>query len=226
MMGPKKALKICEGGMTAGRRRDRGLAILLGAVAICCLAWGGARAEDSRVLCAKDNLDPAVRIQACTAVILSGGKLQSDLAWAHNNRGADYVRTAAYDKAVQDLDVAIKLKPDNIAALNNRCYVLAVLGRAAPAIADCDRSLHLLPKNYRALDSRGYANLRAGRLKKAIADYDAALAINPKVAASLYGRGKAHLLLGHRAVGLADIQNAREIAADIDKEMAKMGIEP
>src|SRR5271168_4285689 len=46
--------------------------------------------------------------------------IEPDFADAFKGRGAVYAKKGQYDRAMQDLDEAIKLKPDDAEALNNR----------------------------------------------------------------------------------------------------------
>src|SRR5262249_1638069 len=56
-------------------------------------------------------------IDACTAIIRSGQGNTEGLAAAFANRGYAYRNKREYDRAIQDLDQAIKLDPNNALAL-------------------------------------------------------------------------------------------------------------
>src|SRR5580700_9749216 len=51
-------------------------------------------------------------IGACTAIIQSGQETTKGLAAAFTNRGYAYRNKREYDRAIQDLDQAIKLDPN------------------------------------------------------------------------------------------------------------------
>jgi len=57
-------------------------------------------------------------IDACTAIIQAGQETPKQLAFALANRGYAYRNKYDYDRAIQDLDQAIKLDPDNALALS------------------------------------------------------------------------------------------------------------
>ena len=125
--------------------------------------------------------------------------------------------------AIKAYDQAIRLDPRHHWALNNRCYMRAILSDRA-AIADCDKAL-LLKQFYEIYDSRGFAYLMLNELDKAILDYDKALEIN-KNKYSLYGRGVAKRRKGDVAGGNDDIAKAKEMDSDIAKTMEKMRLKP
>lgn len=126
--------------------------------------------------------------------------------------------------AIQDFDEAIRLRPQNPGALNDRCYLLAKIGRLELALADCNELLNLRPNDPNTLDSRGFTYLKLKQPERAISDYDAVLRLDAKQAYSLYGRGLAHLVLGNNDQGNQDIAAAKAIKADIADEFARYGV--
>jgi tetratricopeptide (TPR) repeat protein len=128
--------------------------------------------------------------------------------------------------AVKAYDQAINLDATYPWALNNRCYVKAILGDPS-AIADCNKALRQM-QNFETYDSRGFAYLKLNQLDNAIADYDTALTkfqvSQGFEAYSLYGRGIAKLRKGDVAGGNADIAAALERDRDMAGKMAKMGV--
>jgi tetratricopeptide (TPR) repeat protein len=155
-------------------------------------------------------------------------KIFFDLGYAY-----EYVRDfgpAMAPKAIKAYDEAIRLKHGNIWALNNRCYMKALLGDGAGALEDCNKAL-ALEENYATYDSRGYANLRLGNFDDAIKDYTKAIESHPQ-AFSFFGRGLARIAKNQvaegdkdqLAEGDADIAEARKRDADIEQTMAKFGL--
>ena len=80
--------------------------------------------------------DPDLSISRCTAMIQSGHETQQNLAVAFSDRGIAYARKGQYDRAIEDLDQAIRLNPNYAAAFNNR-------GSAYSAKGDLDRAIEL-----------------------------------------------------------------------------------
>jgi lipoprotein NlpI len=74
---------------------------------------GAATAQTQRQCAAPD---PDLTITSCTAMIQSGRETPQNLAGAFYSRGRAYVSKGQYDRAIQDLDQAIRLYP-NVAQL-------------------------------------------------------------------------------------------------------------
>jgi tetratricopeptide (TPR) repeat protein/predicted aspartyl protease len=88
------------------------------------------------------------------------------------------------EKALEDCNAALELRPDTRIYRASRGLVNLRLGRFDPAIEDFDASLQgPPPRNAFYLYGRGIAKLRQGRTAEGQADIDAALALQPRVAA-------------------------------------------
>ena len=68
----------------------------------------------------KESTDHASIISACTAVIDNPKERPATLAAAHAARGDAYREKGEFDKAIDDLDQAMKLDPRNGTAIYNR----------------------------------------------------------------------------------------------------------
>jgi hypothetical protein len=154
------------------------------------------------------------------------GKLvdNPDDASALYRRGQVYASKGAYQLAVNDFTVSIRINPKDVEAFNNRCWARTVIGDLQSALKDCNEALRLRPNFVDALDSRGLVNLKGGQVKNAIADFDAALKINPRLTSSLYGRGLAKQRNGSISEGDLDISNAKAMDPNIVKEFASYGV--
>lgn len=140
-------------------------------------------------------------------------------------RGELYAKKADFSSALKDFDEVIRADPKHAVALNNRCWVRAILGEdLRSARKDCDDALRLKSDYADAFDSRGMVNLKTGSFREAIADYDRALDIDRKHASAFYGRGIAKLRSGNTAAGKTDINAAKAIKSDIAEEFATYGI--
>lgn len=140
-------------------------------------------------------------------------------------RGQYLASKAAYKLALDDLDQAVTLDGKDVHALNNRCWVHAVVGDLQSALADCNAALAQRPFFVDALDSRGLVFLKLANYPSAIADFDAALKLNAKLASSLYGRGIARQRSGQVPAGAADLQAAAQIDPDIANEFKSWGVQ-
>jgi tetratricopeptide (TPR) repeat protein len=167
---------------------------------------------------ASDALDPAIRK---LDEVLRTNTDVSDLF----KRGQLHAQKADFSRAIDDFTEVIRVNPEHVFALNNRCWARAILGEDLQgALKDCNEALRLNPSYVDAWDSRGMVNLKIGSVREAIADYDSALRINPKHASALYARGVAKLRSGHTEAGKRDIDAATSIKSNIAEEFATYGI--
>jgi tetratricopeptide (TPR) repeat protein len=167
---------------------------------------------------ASDALDPAIRK---LDEVLRTNTDVSDLF----KRGQLHAQKADFSRAIDDFNEVIRINPEHVFALNNRCWARAILGEDLQgALKDCNEALRLNPSYVDAWDSRGMVNLKIGSVREAIADYDSALRINPKHASALYARGVAKLRSGNTEAGKRDIDAATSIKSNIAEEFATYGI--
>jgi len=139
-------------------------------------------------------------------------------------RALAFGRLGMHERQLEDLNELVALNPRDAAALNNRCYVHAILGKFESALADCEEALRIAPDAAHTLDSRGFTHLRMGDLDGAVVDYDAALRINPRLAQALYGRGVVKRLKGDTLGGDADFAAARAVFPLVADETAELGV--
>ena len=93
----------------------------------------------------------------------------------HIDRAIRFVEEGEYDRAIQELDTALLLDPDNARVYFTRGRIHNVTGKYDLAIEDFDTSLRLDPENVLAYAGRGTAYNSKGEYDRAIQDYDAAV---------------------------------------------------
>ena len=76
---------------------------------------------------------------------------------AFNNRGLAYARNGQLDRAIEDLDQAIRLDPNLAEAFNNRGTAYGGKGLYVHAIEDLDQAIRLNPNYAMAFNNRGLA---------------------------------------------------------------------
>jgi tetratricopeptide (TPR) repeat protein len=86
------------------------------------------------------------------------------------------------DKALDDCNAALKLRPNTLHFLDNRGLVRLRLGDFERAIADYDVVIKEQPKDAWALYGRGLSKLRKGNTAEGNADIAAATGIEPRIA--------------------------------------------
>jgi class 3 adenylate cyclase len=151
----------------------------------------------------------------------------ADSSWdvaALARQGQQSAKDNDYSRAKLYFDEILRIQPKNVEALNNRCWVSAILGDLTSALKDCDTALQLRPNYIDAFDSRGFVKLKSGAPRDAIDDYDAALRLQSQKASSLYGRGIAKKRTGNAAGGNVDIERAKAIDPRIADEFANYGV--
>src|SRR6266480_2481731 len=165
------------------------------AVTACSDSQWLLRESQARSWCAGPDtaITPDLRISGCTTLIQSGRETQSILAVAFCNRGNAYQDYKGdYDRAIQDYDQAIRLKPDYFQAFNSRGVAYREKGDYDRAIQDYDQVIRLKPDHFRAFNNRGNAYEHKADYDRAIQDYDQAIRLKPDYATAFYNRGYAY----------------------------------
>src|SRR5262249_30723774 len=214
--------------LRAGRDRGRGgvvryhlkVHLIVAAIAACGLLPSvPAHALTQRDIdrCT-ETAKPADAIPACTTVITSGGWSGKALAWAYYNRGLAYRRAGDYDRALADLNDAIKAEPNKVASIIDRGVVHRAKGNLERAIDDFTNALAFCVKTpcgeqtqAAASAGRGDSWRDKGDNDRALADYSEAIRVAPKNATLYEVRGRAELYAGSLAQALADFEQASEI---------------
>jgi protein O-GlcNAc transferase len=113
------------------------------------------------------------------------------------------------DQAADLYEQALKLEPQNFAALQFFGVVRAQQGRHVEAARLMESALALQPDNFGALINYSQVLTGAGRVQDALAILDRALAIKPDVFETLYNRG----------IALAQLQRNAEAVTSFDKAL-------
>ena len=137
--------------------------------------------------------------------------------------GVIYLQRGNHAKAVQQIDLALKVDPDNVPALNNRGNALNDLRRFDDALASFDRVLRLKPDNAEAHSGRGNTLKELGRYDEALADYDRALALRPDYAQAHSNRASALHALSLFEDALAACDRALALQADFAGALSNRG---
>ncbi len=95
--------------------------------------------------------------------------------------GASNLNRGRPEKALEDFNRAIKIKPDVAAGYLGRANTLNVMGRYEEAIEDYNTALEITPDLANAYVNRGSAHSHLGEYEKAIADYEKGLELDPEI---------------------------------------------
>lgn len=169
-------------------------------VLVCALA-GGCRAQSQLVIddeqCEQNVAShPDIALPHCTALVESGQLSQDNLALALILRGSAYRNTGDYDRAIQDFNAAIRIKPGIANAFNNRGITYDYKGEYDLAIRDYDQAIQLQPDYPDAFNNRGLVYQEKGAYDRALEDFDQAIRLKPDYAEAVASRAATYVSKG------------------------------
>jgi len=132
-------------------------------------------------------------------------------------RGREYTNIEDWPRALAELDMAIRLAPDNAAAYEARAFTRLRTGDFRGAIADCDEALRLDPDRTNAYVNRGAALNGLGEWARARAELDEFIRRVPRDPWSHYHRGYCRMLLGDDDGAVSDFDLAIELSPDVSR---------
>ena len=122
------------------------------------------------------------------------------------------------NKAVADLDTALRLDPDNLDLVNDRVSILDDKGDYERAIAEYDKILASQPDNGGALNGRAWAYAHQGQLDKALADSERAVSLLGDEPNAIHTRAWIHMNKGELDLALADFDRTPIAAAPMSSK--------
>ena len=165
--------------------RRKTLALIVLSLAACTRP---SSATTAKVEACGDASVPQKAIAACSELIRSGEVAGRELGIARFNRAVAYSQTGVQDKALADLDEALRLLPGDARAYGMRGVVHGRKGDVDAAIADFSISIEGEPTLVDSITNRGKALQDQGEFARAILDFDRALVLQPNNAFALNGR--------------------------------------
>ena len=118
---------------------------------------------------------------------------------------------AIFLQALEDCNIAIRLRPNDAMAYEKREFINLNLNRNREAIEDASKLIELSPENELGYYTRGMAYMRFNEVGKAFADFDKAVQVNPAYHSAWNNRGT--LLLNH-------YQRYNEAMSDFNKAIS------
>lgn len=86
-------------------------------------------------------------------------------------RGLAYSKLDEHSHAVYDYTTALELDPNNLGALNNRCWAYSEIGQYEQALADCNQLIAQVPEGDFPYLNRGIVHEKRGDMDAALRDY-------------------------------------------------------
>lgn len=138
-------------------------------------------------------------------------------------RAMDYMTLRDYDRAIDDLDEAIKLSPDftiaYIVRADARFHRLEIVHDADSdprlaynmIIADLDEAIKLSPRMAIAYYNKGVVFAEMQDFTSALTAFNSAISLKPEFGEAYFNRGYVYLRLGNRDKGVADLSKAGEL---------------
>ena len=148
------------------------------------------------------------RSQACNQVIATWPNARPQIVWAFYHRGNAYTAQEDYDRAIQDYDIAIELKPDHSHAYADRGLAYFGKGAFERAVEDYNVAIRLDPAYAPTYQDRCYSLAILGHIERALVDCNKALSLSPRDPIFLDSRGYAYLRKGDFDRAIADYKAA------------------
>ena len=133
---------------------------------------------------------------------------------AHNNLGANFMIERKFDGAIQQLNAALRIKPDAAVAHYNLAGTFRRMGRPQDAIAQFEQALRIQPEYFDAHNNLGTLLGQMGDLPNAISHLEEAVRIKPGSAEAHSNLGVALELSGKAPQAIEQYERALRIDPD------------
>jgi tetratricopeptide (TPR) repeat protein len=128
-------------------------------------------------------------------------------------------------KALEYLNNAIRLQPDDALAYNNRGVAYGELDQYQRAIEDYNEAIRLQPYLSEAYYNRGFTYGKLGQHQMAIKDYDEAIRLKPDDDAAYHNRGRTYHTLKQYQRAIDDFDEAIRLKPDYAKAYGDRGLD-
>ena len=139
-------------------------------------------------------------------------------------RGLSAADKGDFDKAIQNYDKAIEIKPDFFGAYNSRGIAYGEKDDFDTAIQNYDKAIEIKPDYAEAYNNRGVAYGEKDDFDTAIQNYDKAIEIKPRLAGAYYGRGIAYFEKRDFDKAIQNYDKAIEIKPDYAEAYSNRGV--
>jgi Flp pilus assembly protein TadD len=135
-------------------------------------------------------------------------------SWEHLALGQSLLRSGQLERAAEELERAVDLRPQDFWANFFRGVCAYRRGQYPDAAHAFSIALALAPESAEVHHNRALAYVACGKNNQALRDYDRALELAPNLGAALLNRGVLHYQEGRRAQARTDLERALLHGAD------------
>lgn len=184
-------------------------------VLMAALAPAFAASKGDHADCNSDDVDR--NIKGCTVIIDDKSESDTVRAIAYVARGLALHDKGDLDRAMSDLDNAIRLNPQDALAYSDRGIMWRERRDVDRAIADFTEAIRLNPQPRSDLAGPGHVNIYTNRglafqakgdLDRAMADFDQAIRLDNNDVDAYYYRAQAHVALHQYEFAVGDLDLA------------------
>ena len=168
-------------------------------------------------------LDWSGRYDEAIEIALRGVDSDPLSAEAHAVTAEIYMDKGNWARALDEIETAVKLSPDNALVQRNRGYVLDNQGRHKEAVSAFARAAELAPKLGYIYTTAGNGYLALGEYDNAITQYEKTVEATPDSPVGYDALGHASALAGDPDRGLSMLKKAIEIDPEYGPAYAHLG---
>jgi len=147
-----------------------------------------------------------------------------ELSLAWSNRGHHFMVSGQYDRALPDLDTAIKFNPKWKFAYANRGVIRLKRNNIDDAFTDFSRALEIDPRFAMALNNRAYIFILRAEWAAAKIDLDLAISVKSRTVEAYRNRGMVYEHLGDFDAARRDYEEVLRLAPNSTESFFALGV--
>ena len=129
-------------------------------------------------------------------------------------RGVALMEEGKHDLAIEALDSAIALRPNDVVAYRNRGMAHRSRDELDLAIQDFTKAIELNPRSSSAYNSRGFTYQLKGDYQRALEDFDKTIELAPNSPSAYRNRANTRIIFGRFAEAASDLERAVKFHED------------
>ena len=145
-------------------------------------------------------------------------------AETHRNLGIALTQAGKLQAAIEEFDLALRLKPSLADTHHNLAVALLRMGRKPEAIAQWEEALRINPDFAEAHCNLGVVLQQSGKIEDAVGHYEQALRAKPDYAETHYNLGVALVRLGRVPEAIEHWEQALRINPDYTEAHCNLGV--